>query len=190
MESPGLFTYQAAKHGVLGLMRSLRLYTPSALGLRVNAICPWMTATALVAGIQDAWYKAELPVNQPIDVAKVIMNVLRLKGLNGKAMYVEGGRAWEIEGGIERTMAGCGGEDGWLGLDQVKELERGQKVLADVSCLLCCVLIVYVVHYRFSSVQSTPYSVNMRHFGATVGSLRASAVMRRILTDPIRALGG
>ena len=64
------------------------------------------------------------------------MNVLKLKGLNGKAMYVEGGRAWEIEGGLKRTMAGCGDEDGWLGRNQVRELERGQKVLADVSCPL------------------------------------------------------
>ena len=146
MESPGLFTYQAAKHGVLGLMRSLRLYTPSTLGIRVNAICPWMTATALVAGIEEAWHKAKLPVNQPIDVARVIMSVLKLKGLNGKAMYIEGGRAWEIEEGIERTMAGCGDEDGWLGRDQVKEFERGQKVLADVSCFLRCSFFVSPIY--------------------------------------------
>ena len=40
-ESPGLFVYQASKHGVLGLMRALRLYTPMAFGFRTNAVCPW-----------------------------------------------------------------------------------------------------------------------------------------------------
>lgn len=38
-ESPGLFAYSAAKHGVMGLMRSLRPYTAPLYGVRVNAIC-------------------------------------------------------------------------------------------------------------------------------------------------------
>lgn len=38
-ESPGLFAYSAAKHGVVGLMRALRGYISQLYGLRVNAIC-------------------------------------------------------------------------------------------------------------------------------------------------------
>ena len=38
-ESPGLFAYSAAKHGVMGLMRALRPFTSQLYGLRVNAIC-------------------------------------------------------------------------------------------------------------------------------------------------------
>lgn len=42
-ETPGLFVYQASKHAVLGLMRSLRLFVPEAYpGLRVNAVLPSM----------------------------------------------------------------------------------------------------------------------------------------------------
>ena len=71
-ESPSLFVYQvyhecsdlrssqytkgneqAAKHGVLGLIRSLRPYLPEACGIRVSSMCPWMTATQLTAGIED-----------------------------------------------------------------------------------------------------------------------------------------
>ncbi|MCJ1400544.1 hypothetical protein MMC11_003750 [Xylographa trunciseda] len=124
-ESPGLFVYQAAKHGVLGLMRTLRPYLPVACNIRVNAICPWMTATAIVAGIEEEWYKAKLPVNQPVDVAKVIMNVTRSEGLNGKAMYIEGGRAWEIEDNINRL------EPQWMGEEPSRTLAKGQELLGN-----------------------------------------------------------
>ncbi|KAL2822445.1 hypothetical protein BJX63DRAFT_441119 [Aspergillus granulosus] len=123
-ESPGLFVYQAAKHGVLGLMRALRLYLCApAHDIRVNAICPWMTQTAMVKGVQDAWYKAGLPVNSPLDVGKVIAAVLGDEGLNGASMYVEGGRAWEIEKNLDRL------ESQWLGEEPSQSLARGQAVL-------------------------------------------------------------
>ncbi|MCJ1477989.1 hypothetical protein MMC13_006664 [Lambiella insularis] len=124
-ESPGLFVYQAAKHGVLGLMRTLRPYLPVACGIRVNAICPWMTATAVVAGIEGNWYKENLPVNQPADVAKVIVDVTRSEKLNGKAFYIEGGRGWEIEDKINEL------EPQWLGEEASRSLAKGQALLGN-----------------------------------------------------------
>ncbi|MCJ1380407.1 hypothetical protein MMC17_003510 [Xylographa soralifera] len=124
-ESPGLFVYQAAKHGVLGLMRTLRPYLPVACNIRVNAICPWMTATAIVAGIEEEWYKANLPVNQPVHIAKVILDVTRSEGLNGKAMYIEGGRAWEVEDNINRL------EPQWMGEEPSRSLAKGQELLGN-----------------------------------------------------------
>ena len=88
-----------------------------------------MTATQVTAGIQDIWYAAKLPVNQPTDVARVVMNVTQSEGLNGKAFYVEGGRAWEIEDGINRL------EPEWLGDEQSKSLAKGQVTLGNVSRL-------------------------------------------------------
>ncbi|BCS23771.1 uncharacterized protein APUU_40215S [Aspergillus puulaauensis] len=123
-ESPGLFVYQASKHGVIGLMRSLRLYLSApGHGIRTNCICPWMTTTAMVKGIQDGWFKAGLPVNRPLDVAKVMARVLGDKELNGKSMFVEGGRAWEIEANIDRL------QPQWLGEENSRTLRRGQQVL-------------------------------------------------------------
>ena len=72
-ETPGLFVYQASKHGVLGLLRSLRLYLPKTHGVRVNAICPWMTDTVMVDGIRDNWVKERLPVNTPADVGRIMI---------------------------------------------------------------------------------------------------------------------
>ncbi|KAK5202637.1 hypothetical protein LTR96_011374 [Exophiala xenobiotica] len=155
-ETPGLFIYQTTKHGILGLMRSLRLYTPATFGVRVNAICPSMTTTQMVAGIQDAWTAGGNPVNYPEDIAKIISGVVAAgpgteaiwyddaegytetqhrrnvgginwedstTGLNGRALYVLGGEAYDIEEGLDRT------EDLWLGKGISRKLERAQKGL-------------------------------------------------------------
>jgi len=75
-ESPGIPVYEASKAGVLGLMRALRLYVPTAYpGLRVNAVCPSMTETGMVKGIRNDWIKIGGPVNQPSDIAKVVVGI-------------------------------------------------------------------------------------------------------------------
>jgi len=72
-EAPGRPVYQAAKHGVLGLVRSLRLSVPHAYpGLRLKAVCPSVTLTGMMAGIKDGWRAIGAPVNQSIGIAKVI----------------------------------------------------------------------------------------------------------------------
>lgn len=77
----------------------------------------------MVKGVRDAWHKAQLPINAPLDVGKVMAGVVCDPTLNGKAMYVEGGRAWEIEGNIDRL------EPQWLGEEPSRSLGLGQKVL-------------------------------------------------------------
>ena len=79
----------------------------------------------MVTGIQDAWLRAGLPANTPLDVAKVMAGVLCKEELNGKSMYVEGGRAWEIEENLDRL------EPQWLGEEPSQSLARGQAVLGD-----------------------------------------------------------
>lgn len=128
-EAPGLSIYQAAKHGVQGLMRSLRPYisSPSRQSLRINTICPWMTQTrtTLNKDLQDRWEEEGLPVSTPQDVAKVAVSVLIDNSLHGTSMYVAGGRTWEIEANIDRT------EPQWLGEEPSRALALGQKVLKD-----------------------------------------------------------
>lgn len=84
-----------------------------------------MTSTRLVSGVIDAWLAAGLPANSPLDVAKVTAGVLCQHGMNGKSMYVEGGRAWEIEDNLDRL------EPQWLGEEPSKSLAKGQEVLGD-----------------------------------------------------------
>jgi len=165
-ESPGLFVYQASKHGVLGLMRALRLYAPRAFGVRVNAVCPWMTLTGMVSGISKGWLDAGLPTNTPEDVAEIVGGLvsagpgmakgmfetevsegqsgkgldgafnasgcqwddeLHEHGANGRAIYVEGGKGWDIEEGLAYTQSF------WLGKGPCGRLVEGQQVLGEGS---------------------------------------------------------
>ncbi|KAG9554066.1 NAD(P)-binding protein, partial [Aureobasidium melanogenum] len=124
-EAPGLAVYSSGKHGVYGLMRALRkvLIKASPNPIRTNAICPWMTETRMVSGIEESWKEAGLPRNKAIDVARVIAGVMVAESLNGEALYVEGGRAWGIEEGIERT------QPQWMGEKQSRDFQKGQEVL-------------------------------------------------------------
>lgn len=126
-ESPSLFIYQASKHGVTGLMRSLRNYisSPYKHSLRVNTICPWVTQTESIKKVEAQWKNADLPTNTPDEVATVATGVLNDPLLNGTSMFVEGGRAWEIEHNINRL------ESEWLGEAPSKVLGLGQQLLAD-----------------------------------------------------------
>lgn len=82
-----------------------------------------MTETRLVSGIEDDWHKAGLPRNKPADVARIIAGTMANSGLNGEALYVEGGRAWALEEGIDRT------QPQWMGEKQSREFNVGQEVL-------------------------------------------------------------
>lgn len=126
-DSPSLFVYQASKHGVVGLMRSLRTYisSPYKHYLRINTICPWVTQTDRIKKIEKQWTQASLPTNTPRDVSTVATGMLADQTLNGKSMFVEGGRAWEIEENIERLEAQ------WLGEGPSKALAAGQELLDD-----------------------------------------------------------
>ncbi|PWY88220.1 NAD(P)-binding protein [Aspergillus heteromorphus CBS 117.55] len=128
-ETPGVSVYQAAKHGVQGLMRSLRPYfsLPYKHNLRINTICPWMTEThpALTKKLCDRWTKEGLPISTSDEVARVTAGVLVDDTLNGTSMYIEGGRAWEFEANSSRL------EGQWLGEEPSRVLERGQRVLRE-----------------------------------------------------------
>lgn len=126
-EAPGLFAYSPAKHGVIGLMRALRPWAPVKYGVRANAICPWATDTQLLKGVKDMWVKEKLPMNTPLDVARIIVQCSADQKLNGTAMFVSGGRFFDTEEGVDRTLPQ------WLGEQNAKEFLKGQEVLGLVS---------------------------------------------------------
>ncbi|KAL1857426.1 hypothetical protein Daus18300_010399 [Diaporthe australafricana] len=121
-EAPGLFSYSTSKHGVIGLMRSLRPWAPLKYGVRVNALCPWATDTQLL-GVKEKWVKEKMPLNTPTDVGKIILQCSADSGLNGKAVFITGGRFFDTEEGIDRTLPQ------WMGEQNAKEFLKGQELL-------------------------------------------------------------
>lgn len=103
-ESPGLPIYQSTKHGVHGVMRSMRKVLWERDAIRINVLCPGMTESNMTVGISDVFRNKNQPVNVPDDLAKPLLGFCTEKGMYGKAIYVEAGRCWEIEDGITRTM--------------------------------------------------------------------------------------
>jgi hypothetical protein len=66
-------------------------------------------------------------MNQPSDVAKYIIQVTADPTTHGKALFVTGGNAVDIEEGMNRT------EPEWLGEKNSRELNAGQVILGLVS---------------------------------------------------------
>ena len=73
-------------------------------------------------------------MNQPSDVAKYIIQVTAEPTTHGKALFVTGGNAVDIEEGMNRT------ESQWLGVKNARELNAGQVILGLVSYFLTCVV--------------------------------------------------
>jgi NAD(P)-dependent dehydrogenase (short-subunit alcohol dehydrogenase family) len=128
-EAPGLFAYSSAKHGVIGLMRALRPWAPKRFGVRANAICPWATDTQLLAGVRQRWVDERMPMNQPDDVARMIIQCAADGNMNGQAVYVAGGRGFDTEEGINKTLPQ------WMGEENAAVWLKGQQVLGLVSIL-------------------------------------------------------
>ncbi|KEZ42024.1 Uncharacterized protein SAPIO_CDS6426 [Scedosporium apiospermum] len=122
-EAPGLFAYSPAKHGVIGLMRSLRPWAPVKYNIRANAICPWATDTQILGAVKEKWVQEKMPLNTPEDVARFIVQCAADKVLNGAAVFVSGGRGFDTEEGINRTLPQ------WMGEQNAVEFLRGQEVL-------------------------------------------------------------
>jgi len=70
-----------------------------------------------------------MPLNTPADVAQYIIQVSAEPATHGKALFVTGGNAVDIEEGINRT------EPQWLGEQNSRDLNAGQVILGLVSSL-------------------------------------------------------
>jgi len=66
----------------------------------------------------------EIAVGRPEKVAEPCWEVDG-GNYNGRAVFVEGGRGWDIENGINSN------EESWLGESVSKTLNRGQVMLGD-----------------------------------------------------------
>ncbi|HSG61319.1 MAG TPA: SDR family oxidoreductase [Pseudomonadales bacterium] len=97
--APGIGAYCAAKHAVVGLTKTAALEF-GALGVRVNAICPFFVPTPLVMDIAEPEKLASFTSRNPMgrmgtvdEIVNVMVAMLDPNSsyLNGQAIPVDGG---------------------------------------------------------------------------------------------------
>jgi len=92
--------YAAAKHGVVGLTRSLAFLKDEA-NIRVNCVCPGVVDTPMVRGVPGLMSEAELkareafvatmPLIRPEEIAEAVLEFVLDDSLAGQAMAVTHG---------------------------------------------------------------------------------------------------
>jgi NAD(P)-dependent dehydrogenase (short-subunit alcohol dehydrogenase family) len=92
--------YSAAKHGVVGLTRSLAFLKDEA-NIRINCICPGVVDTPMVRGRPDEMTEAELkareayvntmPLIRPEEIAEAVLEFVHDDSLVGQAMAITHG---------------------------------------------------------------------------------------------------
>lgn len=87
--SPDPF-YAAGKHAVIGLVRSASMLL-AADGIRINALCPGLVDTPLVAPFRSALVDAGLALAAPADAATAVRSILT-SGRSGEAWVFQHGQ--------------------------------------------------------------------------------------------------
>lgn len=83
----GVAGYVASKHGVVGLLRASQLAAQK-MGVRVNAIAPFITPTSITVRFAEKWKKAGMEANTPEHVAAVIAQTSLDTSRNGHSILV------------------------------------------------------------------------------------------------------
>lgn len=145
-ESPQLYMYSISKHGLLGFLRSSRCPFTTRDGVRLNAVCPGVTESAMTVKIVQTFKETPGMYWQPSDaVGKVIVALMAAgpgngvgkddKGIHGKAFYVEDSKAWEVEEGFQREMPNWMGEEPTMKMRA--NLEAIMKVCSPSYSMMC-----------------------------------------------------
>ncbi|KAF2502316.1 putative oxidoreductase,short chain dehydrogenase [Lophium mytilinum] len=89
--------YCTAKHGVLGLVRSVKAQLPPALNIRINCLAPEWTDTGLV---KSTFFRSlDVPVQGPEVVALSAALCMADGARNGQLILSKEGKFKELEGG-------------------------------------------------------------------------------------------
>jgi len=116
-----IFVYDTGKHAVLGLVRSLALFTrPS--NVRVNLVAPWMTETEFNTEVREIW--GDMPMNTQDDVATALLVASADPSLHGRGIWVANKELTDLEKPLRDLQVQ------WLGEENSKLFDKGSHRLA------------------------------------------------------------
>ncbi|KAJ5717357.1 hypothetical protein N7488_003003 [Penicillium malachiteum] len=122
----GVTAYVASKHGVLGLLRASQSRATE-LGIRVNAIAPFLTPTHITAGFADRWREEGLEENTPERVASTIAYVGLDESRKGECILVAGRYLREMEDSRAKLLPT------WIGSDLVDFMAQAMQFFVGIG---------------------------------------------------------
>lgn len=116
----------AAKHGVVGLLRGLR-HTAPRDKIAISLVAPAITATPILSSATSEFGQvvsqltsAGVPINTPERIAEVVVWILSQgQKANGMGLMVQGGLVTDLEKGIAKTRRS------WMGDVMAKMYSSG-----------------------------------------------------------------
>ncbi|KIX96495.1 uncharacterized protein Z520_07761 [Fonsecaea multimorphosa CBS 102226] len=96
--------YAAAKHGLLGMVRTLRTDIPEKYNIRLNLVCPFWTDTGIIPPEERAKIVSARECMQPADVpAKAVAYLSLNRECHGMVLYAACGKYFDVEYGFHLT---------------------------------------------------------------------------------------
>ncbi|KAH1848994.1 hypothetical protein KXX54_008008 [Aspergillus fumigatus] len=106
----GVSGYITSKHAVTGMLRGSQLVA-SQDDIRVNAVAPFVTPTAMAGGFSEAWQAKGLPINTTEGVATVVLTLAVNPAEKGSCYIVSGPILREVEHTQKLLLTEWLGED-------------------------------------------------------------------------------
>ncbi|KAI1875003.1 uncharacterized protein JN550_002432 [Neoarthrinium moseri] len=127
--NPGAPFYNSAKHGLVGLMRSLKAETPK-VNVAISVVAPAVTATPMLGSLDEVGMTAEenaahlirsgLTVNRVESVALAVGYLINGgPKSNGMGILVQGDKMVDLEKGYAKS------KEAWMGKEMLNLVKRG-----------------------------------------------------------------